>query len=259
VRQAPGLLASLLACACLAPTAHARQSATLNVTFTPNRPGHSTTVDISVQIVVPAGLVPSPLTGLEMRYPRSLGIAVSGLGLATCSQASLEMLGPEGCPRNSRIGQGSAIAEVPFGAEILPETADVAIVRAPQQEGHFALLFYATGITPILAQIIFRGLLLPGPRRSGEIINIDIPLVPSLPEGPDVAIVRLHATLGPRGLTYYEHTHGETIAYHPKGILLPNRCPRGGFPFTATFTFLDGTRASAGTAVRCPNARKARL
>jgi Squalene/phytoene synthase len=39
----------------------------------------------------------------------------------------------------------------------------------------------------------------------GARIHIDVPLVPSLPEAPDVSVVRTHATLGPRGLTYYEH------------------------------------------------------
>lgn len=69
------------------------------------------------------------------------------------------------------------------------------------------------------------GILLPTPPPYGGRININIPPIPSLPEAPNVAITKLQATLGPQHLTYYEHTHGHTIPYNPKGILLPNTCP----------------------------------
>ena len=155
------------------------------------------------------------------------------------------------------MGQGSALTEIQIGPEIERETAEVAIIRAPSQNGQFALLFYADGMTPVSAQVTFPGLLLPGPGPNDETIHIDVPLVPSLPEAPDVAVIRLHATIGPRGLTYYERIGGKLVSYHPKGVLLPDTCPRGGFPFTAILGFLDGTHASADTAVPCPKHRGA--
>ncbi len=246
-----------MACACLSTTAHAAQSARLHVTFTPERLGQPTTVEINVQIAETTGNVPSPLTSLDVRYPGDLGIADSGLGLATCSQTRLEVFGPEGCPADSRMGRGSALAEIPIGSaevpigpDILHEPAAVTIVRAPEQDGHIALLLYTSAETPVNAQIVLSGLLLPAP--NGELIHIDVPLVPSLPGAPNVAVVRLHATLGPRGLTYYEHVHGKVIGYHPTGVLLPDHCPRGGFPFAATLTFLDGSQTHARTTVPCP-------
>jgi hypothetical protein len=256
VRRARDLLAPLLACACLPATAHAAQSASLHVRFTPDRLGQGTTVLFSVQIAAPAGYIPPPLTALDMSYPGDLGFEVSGLGLATCSQATLEAVGPTGCPADSHMGQGNALAEVSFGPEIIQETANVAILRAPQ-EGQIALLFYANGQTPVSAPIIFPGLLLPGP-GTDESIHINVPLVPSLPEAPDVAVIQLRATLGPQGLTYYEHVHGKLVAYHPQGILLPKRCPHGGFAFSATLAFLDGSHAAAHTRVPCPSEPSAR-
>ncbi len=244
----------LLVCACLPATAYAAQSVKLHVAFAPERLGGATTVEFAIQIAVPHDRVPSPLTALNVRYPGDLGIAASGLGLATCSQARLEDLGPEGCPADSRMGHGSALAEIPIGPEILRETAEVAIVRSPEKDGHLAMLFYASGETPVSAQILFPGLLFPTPGRGS--INIDVPLVPSLPGGPNVAIVGLHATLGPRGLIYYEHVHGKIVSYHPNGILLPDRCPRGGFPFAASLAFEDGSHARASTTVRCPPGRR---
>jgi hypothetical protein len=87
-------------------------------------------------------------------------------------------------------------------------------------------------------------------------VSIDAPLIPSLPGAPDVAIVALHATLGPAGVTYYEHVAGETLGYKPPGLLLPPTCPRGGFPFAARFTFVGGAQTSASAVDRCPGQRQ---
>jgi hypothetical protein len=252
-RPVRATLTVLLACACLPVAAHAAtQSVRLHATLTPEHLGQGTTVGFGFEIVAPHGQIPSPLTALDVNYPGDLGIALSGLGLATCSQARLEVAGPKGCPANSVMGYGTALAEIPVGPAILSETATITIVRALVGDGHFTLLFYADAHTPVLAQIAFPGVLLPAPRPFGGRIAIGIPLVPSLPEGPDVAIVQLHSTLGPQHVIYYERVHGGTVAYHPKGIALPNSCPHRGFPFAATFTFLDGTKVTARTAVRCP-------
>ena len=89
---------------------------------------------------------------------------------------------------------------------------------------------------------------------SAGLIDLTVPLVPSLPEGEDVAVTSVRATLG-GNLSYVERSHGREISYRPKGISLPRRCPRGGFPFSATFTFLDGTGASASASVPCPRRR----
>jgi hypothetical protein len=262
VRRAKHLLACILACACPLTTtlAHATQSVSLHATLTPERLGHATTVHFGFQIAAPKGHVPPPLTQVAVDYPGELGIALSELGLATCTTTTLETYGPQACPTNSLMGYGTATAAIPIGPEIEQESANITLIRAPTQNGHLALLFYTNAVSPISAQLVFPGLLLPTPTPApfGGRIDIAIPLVPSLPEGPDVAVIELTATLGPKHLTYYEHRHGHTIAYNPKGILLPNTCPRGGFPFAATFGFLDGTHANAHTTVPCPRHHKPR-
>lgn len=250
--RARGLWAAILLCACLPAAAQAAQSVKLTATLTPERLGHGTTVGFAFEIAAPANRVPPPLTGLDLSYPGNLGFALSGLGLATCSPTTLEASGPKGCPSVSRMGYGAALAEIPVGPLIVREPAEVAIVRAPGQGGHLALLFYADGEAPVSAQIVFPGLLVPAPAPFGGQVHVDVPLVPSLPAAPDVAIVRLRSTLGPLHLTYYKHVNGRTIAYSPKGILLPKKCPHGGFPFAGRFTFLDGSTASARTTVPCP-------
>jgi hypothetical protein len=223
--------------------------------LTPERLGHGTTIEFGFRIAAPAGMVPSPLTAIDLSYPAHLGIATSGLGVATCSQATLEEAGAEGCPANSRMGYGTAIAEVQDGPEILKETAATSVFMAPPRDGSVALLFFADGERPLSAQIVFPGLLLPAPAPFGGDLSITVPRVPSVPGAADVAVVRLRSSIGPRSLTYYEHVGRNVLPYRPKGIVLPPRCPRGGFRFAAAFKFADATGAVARSVVPCPRHR----
>jgi hypothetical protein len=259
VRRALGLLAAAaVICVCLPSTTSASQSVALHATFTPEQLGHGTTVGFAFQITAAGGQVPSPLTGIEVSYPLNLGFALSELGLASCSAGTLEVFGPQGCPANSLMGYGTAIAEIQIGLETLSETVQVDIFRTPDYDGHLALLICANGATPVSAQIVFPAVVLPAPAPFGGRLDMDIPLVPSLPEGTDVAVVQFHSTLGPLHLRYHERVHGRIVDYEPKGIPLPTRCPPGGFPFLAEFRFLDGSDAFAHTTVPCPEHRGSR-
>lgn len=245
------ILATLLLCMCVPITAWAMQTASLHVSFTPMHLGHDTSVALDVKVTGSAGHIPSPLTTIEVHYPSNLGLAVSELGLETCSPTRLEATGPTGCPANSRMGRGSARAEIAIGPRIIQETAAITILRAPEQNGHFALLFYAEAENPISAKLLLPGLLLRGPAAREETIRIDLPLIHGLPGGPDVAITQLHATFGPHGLVYHERIGSKLVTYQPRGILLPSRCPREGFDFGATFTGLDGSHTSAHATIPC--------
>ncbi len=244
------LLAPLILFALLTTTARAENTATLHVTFAPYVLGHSTNVTFDVHIQAPPGRIPPPLTGLDVLYPSTLGLDVSGLGINTCRQALLEELGPIGCPAESFMGRGTAVAEFAIGAEILHETAEVSIIRAPESQGRIAMYFNLAANTPVSAQFVLDGELLPG-TNAYERIHLDIPLIPTYPGAPDVAVVGLSASFGPRSLTYYEHIHGKLVPYKPQGILLPNRCPRDSFSFIATLSFANGTSTTTTTHVPC--------
>lgn len=242
----------VLACAFLPSTAGAAQTVRLGAALTPERLGAGTTIAFSFTVSTTTGQVPSPLVGVNLLYPANLGIATSGLGLATCSTAILEELGPEGCPSESQMGYGSGLVEVPFGPEILQEAATTRVFMAQLNQGHLGLVFWAVGASPVAAQIVFPGLVLPAPNPYGGELSTTIPLVPTLPGAPDAAVVKLSTTIGPEHLTYYERVRGRYLPYHPRGIVLPRTCPHGGFKFAASFTFQDTTHASARTAVPCP-------
>jgi hypothetical protein len=254
--RAIAFIAALLLCACLpaaAAQAKARQSVRLRATLSPEVLGHDTTLGFDIAIRAPHGRVPSPALGIALRYPNDLGIALSGLGLDTCRQSALEVFGLRACPPNSIMGSGAATVEIPVGPTVVRETTKLTIVRAPVSAGRFALIFFADGSSPVQAQIALPAFLLAANRPFGGKVDIHVPLVPSLPNSPDVALVHLHARIGPEHLTYYERVHGRTIAFRPRGIQLPKSCPAGGFPFAATFAFSDGTRKTARTSTPCPS------
>jgi hypothetical protein len=229
----------------MATPAGAAQTARLSAKFRPERLGAPTSMTVGFHIFA-AGGIPSPLTGVRLRYPANLGLATSGLGTAVCQPAALARSGPGRCPRNSTMGSGEALARFRIGPEVFTESATLGIVAGPPQRGFLSLLVSATGLSPVAARIVMSSVLKPG------LIELSVPLVPSLPEGEPVSVVSVHATLG-GNLRYVEQRRG--VTYRPKGISLPQRCPRGGFAFSARFTFLDATGATAHTIVPCPTTK----
>jgi hypothetical protein len=232
-------------------SALAAQAVSVSAAFAPERLGAPTAVTFgfevhAVNIENAFGFkIPSPLTGIDFHYPADLGLGTSGLGLATCNEAALQIHGPSACPANSIMGSGGALAEFQVSPEVEEETAQIALVAGPSPNGYLNMLISATGVYPVAARIIMSTLLEPGQ------LKIIVPLVPGVVEGPDVAVIRAHVTIG-GNLTYYRRSHGKKIAYRPQGILLPRSCPKGGFHFTGTFTFLDASHVNAQTVVKCP-------
>jgi hypothetical protein len=248
------VLAALCASPALAPaTAAAEQEqAALHASFTPDRLSASTTIAFGFHLQTPSGLAPPPLTSIILHMPAGMNYTLTTLGLSICQPATLQADGIKGCPPNSRVGSGNALVEVPFGTGSGHEIPEVQAVVGPSHDGNMVVLFYANGQTPVFAQLVFAGEVLPDSGTFGSQLATTVPLIPSVPNGPDVSIVNVNATIGPAGLTYYKHVHGRRVAFHPLGIGVPERCPRGGFPFSAAFAFEDGSTASAATTVPCP-------
>jgi hypothetical protein len=240
----------------LAPAATAAPRVSVHASLRPKIPGRATTIRIAISVVPDGTLVPPPLTSAQVRYPAGLDVQLSGLGIEACSVATLEALGPEGCPPDSVMGYGHAIAEVPIKGEAVRETARIAIVRAKEQDGHLALMVVAYDEPAISEQIVLPGVLLPADGPYGGLLSLQVPLVSTFPEGPDVSVTEIKLVLGPRGLRYRERVHGRVVHYEPGGIKLPGRCGHGGYRFAVELGFLGGEEASGRTGVPC--ARRAR-
>jgi hypothetical protein len=239
-------------CAVPALAAGVSEQASLHASFTPDRLGASTTIAYGFHLQTSDGLAPPPLTSIVLHIPAGMNYTLTTLGLAICQPAVLQAQGPMGCPPNSRLGSGSALVEVPFGTGSGHEIPEVQAAAGPSNNGNLVVLFYANGQSPVSAQLVFQGEVLPDSGIFGSQLVTTVPLITSVPGGPDVSIVNVNATIGPSGLTYYKHVHGKLEPFHPLGIGVPERCPRGGFPFSASFVFQDGSQTSASTTVPCP-------
>lgn len=246
------LCSALCTLACGAATAQAAETATLSASFSPDRLNTNTTVAFSIQIATATRQVPSPVTGVGLRLPAGLGLFTSTLGDSLCQSATLQAKGVWGCSPNSIMGLGSATVEVAQGNETLTVPVKLTIVMGPAQNQHTGLLFYAEGGSPIIAELLFPSIILGESDPFSSLINTSIAPIHTLPEGPDASLIRIHATIGPRGLSYSHKVKGRTVHYKPKGMAVPARCPARGFPFSATFQFEDGTTTTAATTVPCP-------
>jgi hypothetical protein len=245
--------AAALICGLAPGAAHAvSEQASLHASFTPNRLGTPTTIGFSLHLATVEGTAPPPLTAMSLRMPAGMNYTTTTLGLAICKPAVLQAEGPAACPPNSRLGFGSALVEVPFGTGSGHEVPEIQAVAGPSPNGNLVVLFYANGLYPVYAQLAFSAEVLPDTGRFGSQLATTVPLVTSVPGGPDVSIVSVQTTIGPSHLTYFRHRHGRLVPFKPRGVSVPERCPRGGFPFAAQFTFQDGSRTSATTTVPCP-------
>jgi hypothetical protein len=145
---------------------------TLQTKFIPDRLGKATTIEFGFHVnSVTQGKVPSPVTEVNLDLPAGMGLATSTLGLAQCTPSILLEQGPSGCPANSRVGTGTVRAELPGEGEILTETAVAQALLGPPVDETEQVLFYAEAYTPVSAQLVLPGLVLPAPsaRYSGRL------------------------------------------------------------------------------------------
>jgi hypothetical protein len=241
-----------IGCLPVASAAGASERAKLNVSFTPDRLGTDTSIATGIEIADAAATVPPAVTGFDLYLPAGAEIGSSSLGLAVCSTSILVAQGPEGCPPNAQIGSGSAIVAVPFGPELVQETASIVAIMGTPVDEQVVMLLYAEAKTPILAQLILPGELLPDSGTFGERLASTIPLTPTLPGAGNVSMTELKLNIDPPGLLYEKRQGDRTVNYHPRGVELPRRCPHTGFPFAATLHFQGGDTITTRHTVPCP-------
>ncbi len=256
-RAALAAATATLVCALPASAANAfTEQATLHASFAPDRLGAPTTITFGFSLVTSEGVAPPPLTGVNLEMPAGMNYTSTTLGLSICQPAALVAKGLSGCPPNSRLGYGSANVEVPFGTGAGHEIPEIQALSGPSPKGNLVVLFYANGLYPVYAQLAFSGEVLPDTGLFGSQLATIVPLISSVPGGPDVSVLSVTSTIGPSHLTYYRHSHGRLVPFTPRGVAVPERCPKGGFPFAAQFTFLDGSHTAASTTVPCPARRR---
>ncbi len=235
------VLLALAICAALGGTSRASTVGSIHPSFLPDRLGTSTAFTLAIRLASDQGEVPAPVDRAVLHLPAGLGIDLRGAGV--CSKARLQASGASGCPARSRIGRGHAVLEVHAGSQTIPEPASLSAFRGPTQAGKPTLEIIGQGETPLYERTVIVGVLHPDRPPFGLKLELAIPPIPTLPGEPNASMLEFSLTIG-AGRSPRAHLAG--------AIVVPRRCPAGGFPFAADFAFEDGSSASASATAPCP-------
>jgi hypothetical protein len=247
------LLGALLGCALTLGTSVAFAGETVRITeagFSPNALGVPTNVFGSATIGSTNLPVPSPITHVDVYGPKGVTLNLEGTG--TCAREQLEQLGPQGCPADSKAGFGGGEGAYELAHEIINEAYTLDFFLADNQPGHVSLLILLKGSTPVSIEVIFTATVITGPAPYGLGFSVEVPLIKVLPEASNASATTTFLTLGAHDVAYYKKIHGKRKLLHVKGIILPNHCPRGGWPVASQFSFEDGSTVLAKRTVPCP-------
>lgn len=252
-------LAALVTACAAAATATAAPPVKMTASFERGATlGAPSALDMRLQVDVRR--VRSPVNELRLLYPESLGVVSSGLGVAACRRPPSDFvevlvsgIGLGGCPPNAVMAYGTAVADIRLSdGQVIPEYATLSLLSGPIDEGVLGLVLYVDGQRPFGGRLVIGGRALDAPRPFGGGLGFSLPAVPRLEGLAEVFMRDMRLTIGAPRIVYYERVRGARVAYRPERIVLPNRCPRGGFPFRAHFGFEDGTHAVASTTAPCP-------
>jgi len=232
-----------LATALLSPAAApASPQASLHVALRPDRLGARSALTVAFQLSDPDGEagVPPPLRAIAIRLPAGLGVDLEGV--ATCRAAALRHRGAAGCTASARVGAGHATVEVHAGSQTIPEAVRLTAFRGPASGGRPTLEILGQGSTPLEQRSVSQGVLRPDATPYGSRLTISVPPIPTLGLEPDASFVSFSLTIGSRA--------GASAS--GAAIVLPRRCPAGGFPFAARLGFAGGATAAASAEAPCP-------
>jgi len=239
--------AAVAICAVLPGAARAGTFSTLTSSFSPDRLGARGALTFSIRyadgepdVVSPMGTtsVPSAVRKLVVRFPAGMGLEIPSL--RGCTVARLRA---RGCPAASRVGGGHALTEVHAGTQILSERISLSAFVGPLRNGQPTLEVLAEGFTPLGERLVFTGEMLFDRAPYGEELVLRLPPIPTLPEAPDASPVLFSLTLG---------VSSRRRSRSANTVIVPSRCPLGGFPFASESTYADGSTGSAVSTALCP-------
>ena len=185
--------------------------------------------------------VPAPVLRAVLKFPAGLSLDIPEL--RSCSATRLETQGASGCPAQSKIGTGHAVTKTYLGTQLTMENVSLWAFLGPLRNLQATVEILGEGYSPFGEQLVLSANALATDRAPyGEGLELSIPPIPTVPSGSDVSIVTFSLEIGtskPRGPD-------------ANAVLVPSRCPAGGFPFAAEFTYAGGVTGSALATVPCP-------
>jgi hypothetical protein len=219
----------------------AETSATITSSLAPDRPGARAALTVTIRYAGGVFGVPSPVRRSVIRFPAGLTLDIPSLH--SCTAARLLARGPGGCPAQSEIGHGHALAEVRAGSQTLTEHVTLWAFLGPPRNSGPTLEILGQGYTPTQARVVVTGTVLAARAPYGEELVMPIPPIPTLPLEPDASMVTFSLTIGASA--------NRRRGHRATTVVVPSGCPVGGFPFAAEFTYADGSTGSALATVPC--------
>jgi hypothetical protein len=241
-----------------AATPVARPSARLAITFAKDAvPGRATALHVRLRIDLRRQ--PSPVTQVNLRYPASLGITTSGLGVDQCIRPQrdfeavvIKLTGRLDCPQNAVMALGKATGEIRFDdRRVSREVGAVTVLAGGLDRGRLRLVTLIEGINPIGARLAYSGEVGSAPKPYGGDLTFRIRQIPPR-WNATIALSDLDVAFGSPRIVYNAVTGGESVRYRPEGVLLPRLCPGSGFPFSGKLAFADGSEAALRATAPCP-------
>jgi hypothetical protein len=178
--------------------------------------------------------VPSPVR--NMKFSFTSGAKVHSDAFGTCTKAILEQQGSSGCPSSSRLGSGSAVADV-----LLTQfpTDEVSVFNGPGTTSKRKLLVYARAIDTLV--VILEGTLRKTSGKYGYVL--DLPVDPIRAPGDEASITSFSVKVGGFGKLKGK----KNVPF----IEAPTSCRAPGWPFLGEFTYADGTSGTSAATIPC--------
>jgi hypothetical protein len=238
-------LGALVICTALAGTvrasaARAETSATIAAALSPDRLGARAQLTFTIHFAGGERGVPSPLVRTVLKFPAGLSLDIPNL--RSCSPARLQARGVRGCPAQSRIGGGHAIVEAYLGSQLTVESVTLWAFLGPLRNLQPTVEILGESYAPLGEQMVLSANALSTRAPYGEGLELALPPIPTVPSGPNASILTFALAIGAT-----KHRRADANA-----VLVPSRCPAGGFPFAAEFAYADGSIGSALATVPCP-------
>jgi hypothetical protein len=247
------LIGVSIGCLCLiaVAAAWAAETFTASVKFTPDKLGAPTNVSATATFASTTGGLPAPITEVTAYGPAGVGLKPEGVGI--CNAAQLEAtLEPKVCSKTSKAGFGGGVGTLELAKEIIKEPFTLNIYRGPDENGQLTGLIYVNAVSPVSVQLVLKVHIVHGPKPYGLGFTFKVPLIPTLPGATDASVESSFLTIGSANAAYFEQVHGKRKLVHIKGLIVPKKCPAGGFPYETMIGFADGTTNSFKGTIPCP-------
>jgi len=213
-------------------------SATIAPALEPAKAGGAATFRLHIEFSGGSFGVPAQVSREVLHLPARLRFIDQGVGI--CSRARLVARGARGCPKRDRVGAGHALMEVHAGASNITEEANLLAFLGPSHNGVPTIEVMGQGETPLEERVVLSGTFAPDQAPFGEALTLPIPPIPTVPLEPNASTISATIAIGVR-------RHGKVEV----GVVLPRRCPAGGLPFAAEFSYENGTTSHTTARVGC--------